>query len=87
MGDDSTSTNLRRKPGSKGGYDGRGSDGTSQTSSTRKNKVPKSNHNSFKLSLLETNNNDGSKLNIRPGIEKDDEEEAEFMQFLKNQDN
>lgn len=60
------------------GYDG---DGNSFSSSQRRGRALKTNQNSFKLSLLETNN-DKTKINLGLALKKDDEE-AEFIQFLK----
>jgi hypothetical protein len=46
-------------------------------------KVPRSNPHSFKLSLLETGG-ENSKANLNKELYKNDEEEAEFIHFLKN---
>lgn len=66
-----------------GAYE-RGSEATSYGGSTRKgSKVPKSNQQSFKLSLLETGGSN-SKGNINRALYQNDDEEAEFIEFLKN---
>lgn len=81
--EEDVSVGSNRKRSAFHGYDGRASDGGSYGSSSRKGKLPKSNQQSFKLSLLETGG-ENSKAHMNQGFYKNDDEEAEFIEFLKN---